>query len=137
VLEAARSLATRLTADRQGNAVEIDWKINSWANVNRRGHGNEMHTHPGAFWSGSYYVADGGQGMGGEFEVHDPRGVAPAMYAPLLTFAGPGGPSLGAAEQIAPVAGMMVLFPSWLQHAVRPYRGDAVRISIAFNLGLP
>ncbi len=137
VLEAARTLATQLTADRQGNPVEIDWKINCWANVNRRGHGNESHSHPGAFWSGSYYVADGGQGMGGEFEVRDPRGVAPAMYAPLLTFAGPGGPSLGAAEQIAPVAGMMVLFPSWLQHAVRPYRGDAARISIAFNLGLP
>ena len=147
VLEAARSLATRLTADRQGNPVEIDWQVNCWANVNRHGHGNEFHTHPGAFWSGSYYVADGGPGMGGggpggqgwggEFEVQDPRGVAPAMYAPLLTFAGPGGPSVGAAEQIAPVAGMMVLFPSWLQHAVRPYRGEAVRISIAFNLGLP
>ena len=74
---------------------------------------------------------------GGEFEVQDPRGVAPVMYAPLLTFAGPNGPSLGASELIRPVAGMMVLFPSWLQHAVRPYQGDAVRISIAFNLGLP
>ena len=27
VLDAARSLATRLTADRHGNAVEIDWQV--------------------------------------------------------------------------------------------------------------
>ncbi len=136
VLEAARGLATRLTADRAGQPVTVDWKLNCWANVNRRGHGNEFHAHPGAFWSGTYYVADGGVGDGGEFEVQDPRGVAPIMYAPLLTFAGPGGASLGASELITPAAGMMVLFPSWLQHAVRPYKGDAVRISIAFNLSL-
>ncbi len=30
----------------------------------------------------------------------------------------------------------MVLFPSWLFHQVRPYRGQGLRISIAFNLGL-
>jgi hypothetical protein len=30
----------------------------------------------------------------------------------------------------------MFLFPSFLLHAVRPYRGNGQRISIAFNLGL-
>jgi uncharacterized protein (TIGR02466 family) len=140
VLAAARVLATRLTANRQGGPAAIDWKINCWANVNRRGHGNEFHTHPGAFWSGTYYVEDGGAAKdpsaGGEFEIQDPRGVAPAMYAPMLTFAGPGGPSLGASETIRPASGMMILFPSWLQHAVRPYQGAAERISIAFNLSI-
>ncbi len=136
VLVAARQLAGKLTADRQGRPVEVDWKINCWANVNRRGHGNEFHTHPGAFWSGSYYVEAGGAEAGGEFEVQDPRGVAPAMYAPQLTFAGPGGAARGASEVIRPVSGMMVLFPSWLQHAVRPFDGNGVRISIAFNLSL-
>jgi hypothetical protein len=29
-----------------------------------------------------------------------------------------------------------VLFPSWLLHAVRPYRGARERISVAFNFGL-
>ncbi|MEZ5648896.1 MAG: putative 2OG-Fe(II) oxygenase [Alphaproteobacteria bacterium] len=37
---------------------------------------------------------------------------------------------------LSPHAGMMVLFPSWLVHAVRPYRGTHTRISIAFNLSL-
>jgi hypothetical protein len=29
---------------------------------------------------------------------------------------------------------MIVLFPSWLQHAVRPFYGKGLRISIAINL---
>jgi hypothetical protein len=31
---------------------------------------------------------------------------------------------------------LMFLFPSFLLHAVRPYRGNSLRISIAFNFGL-
>ena len=140
VLDAARQLATRLTSDRAGKPVRIAWKTNAWANINRRGHGNEFHTHPGAYWSGTYYVDDGGIGedhaLGGEFEIQDPRGVAPAMYAPLLGFAVPGGQSAGASELIHPKSAQLVLFPSWLLHAVRPYRGDRERISVAFNFGL-
>ncbi len=140
LIEQAKAIATQLTADREGRAVTIDWKFNAWANVNRSGHGNESHTHPGAYWSGVYYVDDGGvgedAGLGGEFEAHDPRGVAPAMYAPKLAFSMPQGQSVGASETVRPKSGMMVLFPSWLSHAVRPYRGQATRISIAFNLSL-
>ena len=139
LLETASRLAEKLTVDRQGRAVSIDWKVNCWANINRDGHGNEFHTHPGAFWSGCYYVDDGGAAdgqHGGEFELQDPRGVAPAMYAPNLTFAGRGGIAAGAAEMVTPRAGMMILFPSWVQHAVRPYRGAGQRISIAFNFSL-
>ena len=140
LLDGARELATRLTSDRTGKAVRIAWTTNAWANVNRRNHGNEFHTHPGAYWSGTYYVDDGGIGddhaLGGEFEMQDPRGVAPAMYAPRLGFAVPGGQSAGASELIHPKSGQMVLFPSWLLHAVRPYHGDRERISVAFNFGL-
>jgi uncharacterized protein (TIGR02466 family) len=140
VLDAAREVAQRMTSDRTGKPVRVAWKINAWANVNRRGHGNEFHTHPGCYWSGTYYVDDGGIGedpaLGGAFEMQDPRGVAPAMYAPLLAFAVPGGQSAGASELIYPKSGQMVLFPSWLAHAVRPYHGDRERISIAFNLSV-
>jgi uncharacterized protein (TIGR02466 family) len=140
LLEAARELATKMTSDRTGRPVRIAWQSNAWANVNRKGHGNEFHTHPGAYWSGTYYVDDGGigddHGLDGAFEMQDPRGVAPAMYAPRLGFAVPGGQSAGASELIFPKSGQLVLFPSWLQHAVRPYRGDRVRISVAFNFSL-
>jgi uncharacterized protein (TIGR02466 family) len=140
LLDGARELATRMTSDRAGKPVRVLWKTNAWTNVNRRSHGNEFHTHPGAYWSGTYYVDDGGiaddPALGGEFEMQDPRGVAPAMYAPLLGFAVPGGQSAGASELIRPKSGQMVLFPSWLLHAVRPYRGEHERISVAFNFGL-
>ncbi len=141
LLDQAKALANRLTADRQGRPVNLDWRMNAWANINRSGHGNEFHTHPGAYWSGTYYVDDGGiaedPGLGGQFEVQDPRGVAPVMYAPNLTFATKDGASLGASESLSPRAGMLVLFPAWLQHQVRPYSGTRTRISIAFNLSLP
>ncbi|MDJ0937285.1 MAG: TIGR02466 family protein [Kiloniellales bacterium] len=140
VLGAARHVANQLTSDRQGQKRKIDWKINAWANINRDGHGNEFHTHPGAFWSGSYYVDDGGVGadpsLGGQFEIQDPRGVAPAMYAPGLAFAIPGGQSCGASEVVSPRSGMILMFPSWLSHAVRPYTGGGTRISVAFNLSI-
>jgi uncharacterized protein (TIGR02466 family) len=140
VLEHAADIANRVTCDRQGQKLKIKWKINAWANVNGPGHGNEFHTHPGNFWSGTYYVDDGygnqRDRQGGEFEMQDPRGVAPAMYAPLLAFDTPGGLSIGASETTQPITGHMILFPAWLSHAVRPYAGTKDRISIAFNLSV-
>ena len=140
IIDAARALADKLTADRAGQPARVPWRLNAWANVNRIGHANEFHTHPGAFWSASYYVDDGGidadPALGGEFEIQDPRGVAPAMYAPLLAFAMPGGQSAGASELIRPKSGMLVMFPAWLSHGVRPYKGAGVRISVALNLSL-
>jgi uncharacterized protein (TIGR02466 family) len=139
IIAVARKAASRLTCSRTGETVSPNWKLNSWANVNRRDNGNEFHIHPGCLWSGTYYVDDGGTGddltLGGEFEIQDPRGPATIMYAPSLAPKVPGGLSTGASELIRARAGMMVLFPAWLSHSVRPYHGDGVRISIAFNLG--
>ena len=138
VLGAAHEVASHATCDRMGNPVPLKWISNAWANINRNGNGNEFHTHPGAYWSASYYVDDGGTGddpnQGGEFEIQDPRGVAPAMLAPNLAFAMPGGRSVGASELVRPRSGLMLLFPSWLSHAVRPYHGNGMRISIAINM---
>lgn len=139
LLAIGRNTATRATTDRQGNPVSITWRANMWSNINRTGHGNEFHSHPGSFWSGVYYVDDGGidgdPSLGGELEFMDPRGPGPAMYAPNLAF-GSAGLSAGACETIRPKAGRLLLFPAWLLHQVRPYKGGAARISIAFNLSL-
>jgi len=139
LLAIGRNIANRVTTDRQGNSVVLTWKANMWANVNRSGHGNEFHSHPGSFWSGVYYVDDGGidadPSLGGELEFMDPRGPGPAMYAPHLAY-GKLGLSVGANETVLPKAGRLVMFPAWLLHQVRPYKGKAQRISIAFNLSL-
>ena len=140
VLRFVQTIVDQVTVDRAGKRHEIAWRINSWANVNRHGHGNQFHTHPGALWSATYYVDDGGvsadTSLGGEFEIQDPRGVAPVMYAPYLTFPGPDGAALGEAQRLTPRTGVCVVFPSWLSHGVRPYRGTRERISIAVNFSL-
>ena len=140
ILALAHSAATQLTADRFGKAVRPAWVTQAWANVNGPGDANIAHYHAGSFWSGTYYVADGGcaadPSLGGAFEMIDPRGAAPAMYAPTLRFAGEDGQSAGSGETILPKPGLLFLFPSWLYHQVRPYRGTELRISIAFNLGV-
>ncbi|MBM3644037.1 MAG: hypothetical protein FJX02_06820 [Alphaproteobacteria bacterium] len=140
LLALARNIAQQATRARDGSAVTPVWRTNMWANINRSGHGNEFHSHPGAFWSGVYYVDDGGiaadPSLGGELEFMDPRRPGPAMYAPQLAFAIPGGLSVGANETVQPRAGRLVMFPAWLLHQVRPYRGTAARISVAFNLSL-
>jgi uncharacterized protein (TIGR02466 family) len=139
LLAIGRNTANRITTNRQGQPVSVTWRANMWANINRSGHGNEFHSHPGSFWSGVYYVDDGGidsdGSLGGELEFMDPRGPGPAMYAPHLAF-GSAGLSVGANEVIRPKAGRLVMFPAWLLHQVRPYKGKTERISIAFNLSL-
>jgi Putative 2OG-Fe(II) oxygenase len=146
LLAIGRNVANRVTTDKEGHAntgphpgfFAVTWRANMWANINRTGHGNEYHCHRGAYWSGVYYVDDGGidadPALGGELEFMDPRGPIATMLAPHLGVAMRGGQSAG--EQVRPKAGRMVMFPSWIMHQVRPYRGTAERISIAFNLTL-
>lgn len=146
LLAIGRNLANRMTTDRDGNVGKgphpghfaVTWISNMWANINRSGHGNEFHSHPGSYWSAVYYVDDGGiadnPALGGELEFMDPRGALPLMNAPHLRMVG--GFSAGATERVTPKAGRLVMFPAWLMHQVRPYAGDAERISVAFNLAL-
>ncbi|MBS0549208.1 MAG: 2OG-Fe(II) oxygenase family protein [Proteobacteria bacterium] len=144
LLAVGRNLANRITTDREGRSgngphpgfFAVTWRANMWANINRSGHGNEYHCHRGAVWSGVYYVDDGGIGadpsLGGELEFMDPRGPVPTMLAPHLGIAMEAGQ--WTTERITPKPGRLVMFPSWLMHQVRPYRGNVERISIAFNL---
>ena len=144
LLAFARNVANQMTTDQQGVAGQgpypghfaVTWIGNMWANINRSGDANEYHSHPGSYWSGTYYVDDGGidadPALGGELEFLDPRGPVPLMNAPHLRIAG--NLSAGSTERIRPKAGKLVMFPSWVFHQVRPYHGTAERISIAFNL---
>jgi uncharacterized protein (TIGR02466 family) len=140
LLTIGSTIANQATVDRDGKPVSISWRWNMWGNINRHGHGNELHSHPGSFWSGVYCVDDGGAfddpSLDGELEFLDPRAPGAAMYAPHLAFALPGGLSVGTKETVRPKAGRLVMFPAWLLHQVRPYRGSAQRISIAFNLSM-
>jgi uncharacterized protein (TIGR02466 family) len=132
LLAIARNTASRDDGSR-GKPVSIAWRANMWPTSTRADMATSS-SHPGSFWSGVYYVDDGGiaadPSLGGELEFMDPRGPGPAMYAPQLAFAMPGGLSVGANETVHPKAGRLVMFPAWLLHQVRPYRGGGERISI-------
>lgn len=131
---------TTLVLDDRLDKRRPEWRVNAWANINRRGHGNLPHYHPSAAWSVCVYVDDGGiggrPGMGGCIEFSDPRGPLPLMYAPTVKVDAPGFLSAGLGERVWPETGLILLFPSWLLHHVAPYRGEGTRISISANFSL-
>ena len=141
--EPARSLARRVMALADRCTVDVGaepgrerfrWRAEMWANVSPPGAANAAHAHPGCYWSAVCHVDSGGEGGGGELVLHDPRMPMNRMNAPDLRFRRPG--TAAEADEIAirPEAGLIVLFPAWLTHSVRPYRGEGLRISVAMNL---
>jgi uncharacterized protein (TIGR02466 family) len=121
---ATAQLLARLGTDKARTA-QFSWKIAIWANVNRAGDYNKVHLHPGATWSGVYYVDAGDAGAeGGRLSLMDPSPAAQMTFLSGL---------LRPTLEVTPAAGLMVLFPSYLPHMVHPYRGERPRISIAFN----
>ncbi len=108
-------------------------QITAWANISRRGGFHRLHTHHSSMVSGIVYLDTGtpdpdDTDFNGTLSFMDPR-LAVEMI-PL-----PGSP-FGEKLKIEPSPGLMLLFPSWLQHFVDPFRGEGARISIAFNIGL-
>ena len=145
--EPALDLVKRVIAAADAFTVDIKaegkarfrWLPEMWANVSQPGASNQFHTHPGAFWSAVYYVDDGYGGsedasLGGELILLDPRMPMIRMAAPDLRIRRPGQRPEDQEKWFRPKSGMIVIFPAWLSHAVRPYNGTALRISIAINL---
>ncbi|SMQ74322.1 conserved hypothetical protein [Altererythrobacter xiamenensis] len=145
--EAARALAYKamtmadaLTIDSKspGNS-RFGWVPEMWANVSTAGDANQYHYHPGSFWSAVAYIDDGYEGdedpaLGGELLLLDPRMPSIRMTAPDLRLANADGGQMVNEIPVRPKSGDIVIFPSWLQHAVRPFYGSGTRISIAINL---
>jgi uncharacterized protein (TIGR02466 family) len=111
------------------------FRLRGWINVNRAGHSNLLHSHPGCFLSATYYVKVPPEMKGGEIYFHDPRGPAVAMYeTPGIELPWIG---TGAGIPFSPSSGHLLIFPSWLEHRVAPFQGAGDRISIAFNASNP
>lgn len=145
--EAARALAHKamtmadaLTVDVQSpEESRYGWHPDMWANVSGKGSANQYHFHPGSFWSAVAYIDDGYAGsddpkLGGELQLLDPRMPMIRMTAPDLRLKDADGRLQHNEIAIRPHTGLIVIFPSWLQHAVRPFHGEGTRISIAINL---
>src|SRR5882724_267145 len=115
----------------EGRKKKDQFRLRGWINLNRAGHANLLHSHPGCFLSATYYLKVPPQMKGGEIYFRDPRGPAIAMYeTPGIDLPWVG---TGAGIPFSPAAGHLLIFPAWLEHRVEPFEGAGERISIAFN----
>ncbi len=136
----AMTMADGVTADAGSpDASRYEWVPQMWANVSGKGHANQYHMHPGSFWSAVAYIDDGYDGLsepalGGELQLMDPRMPMIRMTAPDLRLKDAAGHPQASEPVIRPSTGLIVMFPSWLQHSVRAFNGPGTRISIAINL---
>jgi uncharacterized protein (TIGR02466 family) len=106
---------------------KIEFELYGWAAVNRKGHYNTTHVHPMATWSGVYYVDTGDEpsgSAGAVLELSHPITASVMAFFPGL---------LSSARLVRPETGMIILFPSYLQHSVRMYHGSRPRICVPFN----
>src|SRR5262249_2672013 len=111
------------------------FRLKGWINVNQPNDRNVLHCHPGCFLSATYYVKVPSDMSGGEIVFRDPRGPAVAMYeTPGIQLPWVGN---GMGTPFSPKTGLLIIFPSWLEHRVEPYQGSGDRISIAFNASNP
>jgi uncharacterized protein (TIGR02466 family) len=109
------------------SSLKLEFRLHGWAAVNRKGHYNTAHVHPGSTWSGTYYVDAGDEtpeAPGAVLEF-----LHPITAAAMSFFEG----VLPSARLVRPQSGMIILFPSYLQHSVRVYGGERPRICVAFN----
>ncbi len=104
-----------------------------WCVIMREGDYNHQHMHPDANISGVYYVTmpkamqkSTNAQPHGCISFVDPRPRANSMRLP----------NQHSAHAVNPEAGDLIIFPSYYEHSVTPFKGSGVRICIAFNAKL-
>lgn len=121
------SVASRIP--RRSDKPFKKWMIYDWVNINRKGDYNKRHLHfDGAlFLSGVYYVKV--PKNSGNIIFYDPRGQL-VNTMPDHKYYNDGTEY----QYIEPQEGMILFFPTWIEHEVEENRTDEDRISIAFNI---
>ena len=108
--------------------ASLKMRLWGWGINMRAGDINFQHVHPDAKVSGVYYVSvppspPGSAAEEGAIMFVDPRPRANMNRVPNQT----------TEITVVPQPGMLIMFPSYYEHAVIPFRGPGVRICIAFN----
>ncbi len=96
-----------------------------WININETGDYNMSHVHPGAVLSGVYYIKSNGTGTLDIIRSKQESYLWQSIVNENQnreTWSG---------TSFVPKPGKVVVFPSWVEHAVTPCEGQ--RISLAFN----
>lgn len=114
----------------EGSQVSIDI-VESWYHITENGGYHDTHTHPNCSWCGIYYLQEGEsaiEGRNGVNRFYDPRHGADHYQD-----AGTAYLSADGFMDFSPLAGQIIIFPSYLKHAAMPYFGDSDRVVLAFN----
>lgn len=119
------AFAKELAFDLDGKKLKLD---SLWVNILPQGGVHTSHIHPHSVISGTTYVSmpDGASAI--KFE--DPR-LAMMMAAPTRTKDAPH--DLRPFIYVAPDAGEVLLWESWLRHEVPLNMADDERITVSFN----
>ena len=117
-----------------------------WSIINPKYAYNTSHTHKGSLLSIAYYLKVPKGGNSGNFKIKDPRhyntffpavelkkNITPQIHPVAIGAHGGQGNSI----EIKPKEGLMLIFPSWLEHKVTQNLSeekDPDRIVVSFNI---
>ena len=99
-----------------------------WLNVNKKGDWNTIHQHGQYTLAGTYYVKVPEDS--GRIVFRDPRPAAIGNKFMVDRF------DKGEFYNIKPLEGMLIIWPSYLDHFVEPSNSDEERISISFDVNV-
>ncbi len=130
-IEAIKKNINVVLSDMNWDLERQDVKIiNMWAIINEEGAFNQKHQHGNSDISAAYYVS--ASDNCGDIVFYDPR-PATVYKHPISKSANILNATI---NSIKPEEGLLVLFPSYLEHSVNPNNSDTKRIVISFNINL-
>lgn len=103
---------------------------NMWSVINSKNSFNIRHNHPNSYFSAAYYVKT--QKNAGEIKFFDPKEVK-TMFHPKIKIQNEFSSNI---IKIKPEEGKLLLFPSYLHHAVEENLSNEERIVISFNINI-
>lgn len=118
------------TPRREDKPIGVDdIDVFNWININRKGHYNTRHTHVDSniFLSGVYYIKVPKDS--GRIRLYDPRGVLQQSMTDHVYFN-----DGNEYNYVNIIDGLIIYFPSWVEHDVESNDTNEDRISVAFNL---
>lgn len=105
---------------------------NSWFSINRKNSYHESHTHIPDVWSGVYYVSATPADAAIVFVNRNLKETMWPYKAPKIQHT-----NFNSSQATCSVeTGLLIVFPSYLEHKVNQQLADSERITVAFNLNV-
>ena len=115
------------------NIFECNINLDSlWININGKDHYNKTHNHPLAQLSGVLWIKS--PLNGGKLEFVSPHDFVQAHEMRFYSQKYKDDNNIFPSYYFNPIAGRVIIFPSFLLHRVLPNNSDEDRISVSFNL---